>query len=250
MDRLQPYFVALALLFAAGPALAEEPTLKELFENGQIHYDSGQYDLALEAWEEAFRQSNRTILLIKMADAYEAMGDLDQAIELLETYRESAEDAELASITARVENLKARRATVTAPREPEPRPEPAPDPITPEPEPEPVVDRRPLALDLSLGGLTVGGLALGTGAGFAALAARNKAMENCAEAGGSVVCTGGASDALARDRSTSLLSDVGFAIGGVAGVAWTVSAIAIKPKSSEVAWMPTPNGAVISWTPR
>ncbi len=237
---------AMATLLLTGAAHAQTPTVKDLFENGQLHFDGGQYELAIEAWQAAYDQSARPILLVKMADAWEALGDLTAAIDVLETYRDLADEAEVAPVNARIARLEAQLVKPVPQVDP-----PDPSPADPTPPPDPVVRSRsktPVVVEGILIGVAASGLGVGAGYGFRAKAARTQAMTFCVDGKGGLMCTDGADDALARDKSSSLAADAGFLVGGVAAVAATVNGLVLTRRASAIRVTPAPWGVGIQFT--
>ncbi len=238
----------MATLWFSAPALAQDPSVKDLYNNGQVHYDSGQYDLAIEAWAEAHRRSGRPILLMKMADACEAGGKHAQAVELLEKYRDEADESEVEGIDQRIEQL---RALVSAPPvEPDPDPPPDPNPVVdpvvadlPDP-PAEASSEGPLPSVL----LGAGVLGLGTGVGFGlrAQAARAEAKGFCVGPDDDLMCSDEAQPALKRDRSSSTVADVGFIVGGAASVAF----VSVQLVSGGPVVQLSPRQVALHWTIR
>jgi len=238
--------LAMTSLLVASAAHAQSPTVKELFENGQLHFDGGQYELAVEAWQAAWEQSQRPILLVKMADAREAQGEVAAAIELLQTYREQAEEVEIEPLDERISSLEAQLVDTPEPQPADPEPEPVPAP-TPAPMPAPTPSKAPVIVEGILIGITAGGLGIGTGYGMRARAARTEAMTFCVDGPRGLVCDGAATDALSRDKASSITADIGFVIGGVAGAAATVNGVFLSQRTS-VRLSPTPLGFALHVT--
>jgi tetratricopeptide (TPR) repeat protein len=85
----RPLLLLLAML-AAAPAWADassDERARQLYLNGATLYDEGEYALAVEAFEEAWRLSRRPGLLYNVAQAWQRLGDLDRAIDALNRYR-------------------------------------------------------------------------------------------------------------------------------------------------------------------
>jgi hypothetical protein len=122
------------------PALAQTPAPSAdeqahvLFLNGQRLYDEGRYEEAVQAFQTAYDLSKRPLMLFNMANAYERLGQLEQAIDTLNHYRVYADPSEQDVLLARVQTIERRLA---AQRQAAPAPVPAPLPA-PGPSPGPV----------------------------------------------------------------------------------------------------------------
>src|SRR5262245_34649976 len=70
------------LAFAAGSArAAEDPQrAKELFQEGTTFFDLGQFDKAIEAWQEGYKAKPDPGFLFNIAQAYRLAGDAQKAI--------------------------------------------------------------------------------------------------------------------------------------------------------------------------
>jgi tetratricopeptide (TPR) repeat protein len=247
--------VVLAALWC-GFAHADPPTVKDLYDIGQLHFDGGQYQLAIEAWKEALSRGPRAILFVKLADAHEELAEYTVAIDYLGQYREQAEEGERASIDERIAELHERVAALEAAPDPVVPDPVVPDPVVPDPAvpDDPVVlpqrSAAPVVVEGVLVGSAVTGIAVGSVFGLRAASARSDAMAVCVEARGGWVCPEDARDALARQRTASTMADVSFAIGGVAAVAATVNGLMLTNRSGRLRLGATLDGAHVSWTIR
>jgi hypothetical protein len=249
-------FLLFVLSFACMLALSSTPSLaqgtdanearaRELFENGSILYDEGRYNEAILAWREAWRISQRPLLLLNIANAQERLGSWREALESLNLYRVYARAEERDSLNRRIANLEERiresetRARASAPPPQDPSVSnigpsastssaastgPGGDPVvTTATEPTTPPSSRRTWVPITLYG--VGAAALGTGTVFAMLArdARSEAEGLCMGiASGEILCPVEATDALDRDRLDSILADTGFLVGGLAVIGATV----------------------------
>jgi hypothetical protein len=85
---------------------------RERFERGKVAYSQGDHELAIREWEAAYGIDPRPQIKYNLAQAYERLGKLNEAVKALELYLEKAgsEDseyladarAELASIQTRL----------------------------------------------------------------------------------------------------------------------------------------------------
>lgn len=242
----------LLLLFGASPASAETPPdaqaetdarARTLFDSGAALYEEGRYEDAIFAWEEAWRLSRRPLLLFNLANASERLGRLEEAMRLLTEFRDYADESEREILNSRIANI-ARRVDeahstpivepVTTPPEPPVVEAPVVEPAFVDPAsgppvmpgivpPAPRARIRPLPIAL----FGVSGVALGGGIAFGqlALTARAEAGGSCAESGGRLWCTEGATAALDRDRTASLAADITFGIGVAALAGGVVTAL-------------------------
>ncbi|MCB9765650.1 MAG: hypothetical protein H6739_38105 [Alphaproteobacteria bacterium] len=238
--------LTLALLIcAATPEVAlaqapDDPTpeqiarAKELFENGRTLYDEGRYEDAIVAWKESYKLSGQPVLLFNIANAYERMGEYDKAIDALGRYRAFAPASERDSLDRRLKNLEERRDEQASAGPPPPDPGGSSSQGTTRSASSfPVV---PVAL------FGAGAAALGTSAvfGLRARSARAEAEGLCvAETG---LCPYEASDALARDTSSSLIADISLAVG-VAALTGGTTALLLG-RGDRVAISASPFGGV------
>ena len=203
---------------------ARQERARELYQNGAILYEEGRYDDAIAAWQEAYRLSEKPELLFNIANAQERSGHYEDALDTLSRYRAYAAADEREALDRRIRNLerRAEEAAAAAPTTAAPTTTPpptAPPPVTPTPQPQPQPlpsASGPRILPVSL--LTVGAVGLGAGAlfGVQARAARVEASGLCVTGAAGTLCGSEAADALARDRSRSLLADVSFGVGAAA----------------------------------
>jgi tetratricopeptide (TPR) repeat protein len=200
--------------YALGPVVAhaqepipDEERAKELYNNGRQLYEEGRYEDAIAAWEEAYRVSNRALLLFNIANAYERIGAYQSAIDSLSRYRAFAPEDEREALERRLRNLELRLAEQQAVAAQVVRP-PDPAPVVPEPEPTPK-ERVSVVPWLVVG---AGGVAIasGLGIGSAALGARADASGLCATNG---ICPEEASTLIKKDRTLSLAADLTTGLG-------------------------------------
>ncbi len=96
--------VALCALFAisvpsvraqdeASPDASDDAVARELFEAGQLSADRGDYQRALELFQESFELSDRPVLLFNAGNAAERLRNDDLAIELYSSYLERLPEA-------------------------------------------------------------------------------------------------------------------------------------------------------------
>lgn len=92
------------------PAVAQSDDLaKGHYMAGQAYYNQARYPEAVREFQEAYRLSPKSALLYNIAQAYERMGKIDDAIAHLKKYLAAAPDAsDRAAVEERLKNLEAR----------------------------------------------------------------------------------------------------------------------------------------------
>lgn len=98
------------------PSCDRDPTdsdisaAKGAYEAGEVSFQEADYDRALLYWEDAFRRDCTAVkLLLNIARAYELNGNLEAAINALQTYLDRRPDAkDRSSVEKRIENYRAR----------------------------------------------------------------------------------------------------------------------------------------------
>lgn len=197
---------ALALPIAAAQEPATTTSDEERaflpFEAGVEAYRQGQFDVAIERFQEAFDLSGAPVLLYNLARAHEGAGHAAEAAATYRRYLASdAEIADRAEIEARVSALDP----------------PAPPPVAPVPEPPPPpIDA---ALFVAIGITALGGAVLIAGAVAAGVANDRYSAARSTE----VQVERLARQARAFELATT--ANVLFVIGGVlaaGGLAWTL----------------------------
>lgn len=101
------------LLGAAAPATGADPATTEILAKAQLTrglrlYDERRYSDAATAFERAYALSKRPLLLLHLADAREAQGELARARTALEEYRPFTHSDERESIDTRIAALSQR----------------------------------------------------------------------------------------------------------------------------------------------
>ncbi len=196
---------------------------REVFLKGDRAYAEGDYESALESFEEAYALSERHALLYNMANAHERLGQYQKAVDKLQRYLPYASSAQRDLIEKRIarlqERLEEQRAKI---------PDPPPEKIEEEPdEPqqpevkessasiktEDLDSSSPSYLGYTLVGVGALGLGVGGYFGLQALDARSSAKKNCLKTEGGQRCTTDAQDAVDRDKNNSLLADVSMGAG-------------------------------------
>ena len=107
--------LALFLLTHGSRALAQDTSAAEAralvhYQSGEIHFERGNYERALEDFAAAYEESQRPGLLYNMFLCHERLGQPDEAITNLEAYLARAGELENRDVLAeRLANLRARR---------------------------------------------------------------------------------------------------------------------------------------------
>lgn len=234
MELMTKLLLGLALVLAFAPCAARaqhradprERQARALFEQGEAAYEEGRYDEAIAAFEQAYGLSARPLLLYNIANAKERLGLLSEALENLRNYLEDAPDDERPIIERRIRGLEDRvtrqdREQVERRAEQERIARTAGEAAAS----AAVRDGRAhagsqgpappiLGWTLAIGGgaLVVTGVIFGV----LALGARSDAAALCSEVGASTFCPISAESMLSRDRTFSLLADIGVLAGAAA----------------------------------
>lgn len=99
-QRILGTLLCLLICLVACSAVAQKlsaddrATARELYDKATDSYDHGDYNDALKYWTEAYDLTNATILLYSIGNAHERLGNLEEAIEALEGYKQSVRDRE------------------------------------------------------------------------------------------------------------------------------------------------------------
>jgi hypothetical protein len=153
----------------AASAQSNQAEVERLFAEGASLYKAGKYRPAIDKFEEAYALFPEPNLIYNIARAYEALGDVDQAImkyRLCSTHPRGTDDLK-AKATSKLAVLSAAKASGAAAPNPSPPSatgSDAPPPSTPSPEPGAAVVAAPPP-----SGLPIWGIAGGTAAGIGAL---------------------------------------------------------------------------------
>lgn len=105
---IAPLTLSESLAFAQPEGVAAEeasptPNAYEHFQRGQVAYEQGEYQRALDEWNAAYELDPRHQLQYNLAQAHERLGQLSEASEALDVYLEQADenDPNLANARAR-----------------------------------------------------------------------------------------------------------------------------------------------------
>jgi len=102
--------LASALFVLAGTSTATAQDARAHFLRGQAAYDTGDYATAVSEWRTAYGLDARPLLQYNLAQAYERLGQLQEAVTAYETYVNSsdADPDRMSSARARVAALRER----------------------------------------------------------------------------------------------------------------------------------------------
>ena len=215
----------------AAPASNKDAAARELYQEGDKAYAEGDYELALKKFLQAHDLSKRDLLLYNIGNTYERLGKYQKAADALKQYLPKAKKLERAILEKRISNLEERASKQRADRaERERRKAEAAEQARAKQEQEEKKKQKaaqgsdpkanesnPLpVLPLVLLGVGVAGVGTGTYFGLQALSARSEIEEDCKSGSGRAACSSKAADAIDRDKTSSLIADVGFGVGIVA----------------------------------
>ena len=218
----------------APPAYASDEEAKQLYEEGAAFYEEGRYDEAIDRWWSSWELSGHPDLLYNLVGAYERLGDWEAALGVLIRYRSLAPEDEWAVLDRRIENIERRideqpAASAGVEETGGGAAETSGSVGTIE---APSSDGPALA-PIALYGIGGAGLIGGTVFALQARGARAEAASLCVADNG--VCPTEAESLLRADRRSSILADVGFALG-VAGVAGGVAFTVMSDDGAQIGW--------------
>jgi len=184
-----------ALAFSSPPAngdLAESPTSGESGDRdpnevARDAFAAGEYDVAAEAFEQAFDATGDPSYLFNIGRVYEEKGDLDRAVEYYELFLDQG-GVTIEARKAAIDRVDVLERILDRRAKPEDEATPLPPPMPPQ-QPDPVVEMTPVrqpdpaklerARRLRIAGIVVaatGGAALVGGATLGGLALRQDAL--------------------------------------------------------------------------
>lgn len=253
---------------AAEAGDANTARASELYQNGKRLYDEGSYEAAILAFKEGYELSKRYQFLFNISQAYERMGEFGEAANYLDQYRAFAPKDQTDTLGRKIDALRQRQqekqqreaelkaqAAEKAKQEQianqQNQPQQPPQQDAPPPK-EKVFGPAAWALTAT----AVAGFGVGIGLGIRANNKKNAALENCTTGESSTFCSDIAAVDLSNQRTSALVSDIGFVVGGVATAAVIVvtalRAKKIKDKQKRQAFAPYagPRSAGLVWTSR
>jgi len=237
----------------------------ELYQNGKRLFREGSYEAAILSFKEGYRLSNRYQFLFNISQAYERMGEFGEAADYLDQYRAYASEEEAEVLSRKIEALRQRekekqereadlkaQAAEKAKQEQiekqERQPQPQQSP-TDQPAKEKVFGPASWALTAT----ALAGFGLGIGMGIRANNKKNAALDNCVAGEMGTVCSADAADDIDARRTSALVSDIGFVVGGVATAATIVVTVLRakrlkKNRAQALAPYAGPKSAGLVWT--
>jgi tetratricopeptide (TPR) repeat protein len=235
---------------------AKDARARDLWVRGNQLFEEGKYEQALAAFEESYRLSKRPGTLVALANTYELLGRLEEAIATLRRYEPHARPDEVKVIRERIGSLE--RRVKERPQRQQPGQEAGGTPgdtVAPAPAPvsgqvsgtaAPQEPKRPLRAWIVTG--TGGALVIaGLGLGLAASATRSDIDARCGSYQGQTYCPIEAQSLIERHGRLALGADITMGVGiatAAAGVVWLLlgggeaeagaPAVSISPGLQEV----------------
>lgn len=122
LSRSHPRLVATALAFVvlstgvpsvtyaqkADVSQKDRREAKRLFNQAHLAYRRGDYEEAILKWEQSFELSGEPLIYLSIANAYERLGDAEQALDYLTRWREKAPRREHEELDQRIDSLQRR----------------------------------------------------------------------------------------------------------------------------------------------
>ncbi len=225
------------------PESADVERAKELYFKSLEYYQQARYDEAVEALQEAYALAARPNLLYNMASPLERLGRWEEALDALKRYRPDAEPEEIDAIDRRIANLELKVAQERADKE---ALEAAKN------QPPPPTKTGPPVAAYALIGTGIVGIGSGTLFTARALSARSDWTGQCVD-GDARLCPASASDAVKRDRTSSVIADVSWVLGvGATGAGLAIALGGKKDKGAEAAQVTLavqPQYVGLTWVP-
>lgn len=259
----------LAALALSQPALAQDDAerLRQLYQDGQVAFDAGEFQTAHDLWNQAYELSGRALLLVKMADAMEGAENFPEAVLLLDEYRQYAEHSELDALEQRIQSLYDRQAEAeanqaelkAAQRRAEERERWLQDSTDAPAAVESTEDTVAVApaekkggsvgLEVALVGLTVAGLGTGVTLGVLSSGAGASAEASCVDVSGTLVCDQAGTDYASQQQGLALGADIGWGVAALAGTAAIVNGIMLftDSRGPRIGGMVGPGGGVVTF---
>jgi tetratricopeptide (TPR) repeat protein len=215
---------------------------RKLYDEGKVHYQLREYDQAILAFKESYRQSRRPQLLFNIAQAYRLAGDCASAARFYRTFLDAAPVADPAPVEARIHQMQICAA----------RPRPARVvPLRPPPPP-----RRDA---WAVTGWVIAGSGVVTGivGGYLLVAAQSRADQLAGACTPALPCdwrvVASINDARQRDQRWGEGLLVGGGLLAAAGVGivvwrWLAPSPAAATVIDHVSLAPAPGGAVLGWS--
>ena len=213
----------------------DDKKAKAAYQEGNIHYASGEYKKAAESFENAYKLTARPLLLFNLANTYERSGDFAKASENLRAYLPDAPKNEKIHIRRRIANLNARANAksndLIANQDQIAKLEKSNQSLQLRVEDMEKNGRGPsYQREIILGATSVGFLAAGIIFGLAARNQDSAIEANCANSPLGTFCDESAQNDISSRNRFALASDISFGISAVAAIATTVLVLKKKKK--------------------
>jgi hypothetical protein len=137
INLVQVAVVAIAAISAAPARAQDAEKARQLFQQGSKYYDLGQFDKAIEAWQQGYDQKPDPGFLYNIAQAYRQKQDAAKAIFFYKGYLRNSPKAhnraEVEQKIAQLQKQSGDTGTTTTPPPPPPNNSPPPPPNNPPP---------------------------------------------------------------------------------------------------------------------
>lgn len=205
----------------AGPDQATQARARELFLRGDRLYAEGRYDESVGAFLESYQLSGRPELLFNLANAYERLNRLEEALDALREYAPHTPSYDEETIQRRIRNIQERIHEQEENRQAEEAR------IAEEVAASGVLADDGPDLTGPIAVMAAGGAAAATGVVFAILAgsAGSDAEEACFSNG---LCTAAAQESIDDEKTFSLVADISGSLGAAllaGGIVWMFVAL-------------------------
>ena len=213
-----------------------------MFEYGADLYDQGNYEAAINAWRGALELSGEPVIHYNIANAFERLGNFEEAIEHNQAYLPHASSDEIATIESRIQWLETRiqhqeeEVSETEEENERLRQELEQARATQNVEQTVVLDEQNTQTGFSTiqwGLLALSGVGFGTGItlGLVTLSDRARIEEECGSFNGNIYCSNNAEVLIYKEASHAMISDIGFAGGIITAIIFAVTVV--KNRSSD-----------------
>jgi len=211
---------------------------RDLYRQGDRAYREGRYEEAVEAFQQAYELSGRPQLLYNMANAYERLNRLTDAVAALEQYAPEAPEGDRTVIQSRITQLEARIATERDAAEHASAEHDAHQDASPPSSGTSSQRGHDLTGPAVL--MSIGGAAIVASIvmGVLALSDSNAARSACMVVGGRTICPESAHGNSDAARNLALATDISWGVGATAaaiGLVWLIVDLSSGSSSSETA---------------
>lgn len=220
----------------------DDKRARELYLSGEADYAAGRYEQAADKFNQAYELSKRSALFFNIANAYERMGDYEQAAEYLKRYLSGPKVKDVVSVKERIRRLEsaidAREQEATPASIADGAADGVSDGVSDEPGAEGETQhgndnrsrsRWPSYLLFSVSGLAVTGTVM---FGLSANSAGRDVEEQCSDQSGTPVCLQAAKDAIDREKRSALFSDLSTGVAVITAAAGLYLLLRPQPRAS------------------